>query len=693
MNINITKSSKLGVEGGKWLKTLVDASIQKDRNYFRIMKDMRMLLNGEHWKVLKKQSREQVKMVINLAHAHVRSLAPTLFFRDPSVDTVPTAPQHAGKEKTWNSVINNTLEKTGFADVAKEVVFDAVLYPEGVMKDMVNKPLSTNEEEKKPTVESSEAGPTVWLDKGAPLNSRVSPNQLVVDYQAKSRELKNARFIVLRYKRNLHELKMSPLYGKNIELSGDETGENLSTGNAVGNTTEDYEAGWDDRFDGVNTDTKEEQVTIYEVWVYQLASTDKKFQLKQQMCVLLEGQDKPIRELADWDAPTVMGKGFNRYPVTRLVYNPVPDDVPVGELQVWKSMQIAMNWLISRITALVENDRQITWADPNKIKNYKKFREAFFRGDQRVLAEVDGDNAAGIIQPTFVGRDNYSLANMLQQFIQQVTGLGQNRRGGSGIRTATEASLVDQGTQIKTDEKVDTTSKFLKEVIEKKAILIRSLTQESGSNEWVFRVGGDVGSVNWLTFTPFELDWLPDIRIRVNSFRKMDSVQEMQKIASIVQMAVQLVSVLGPTVRVDILFARMLEAAGIHDSSKIIGDQDAEMMLQTIEIAGILTGVPAPVLAVHNHGGHMQVIDAFVGSQYGQQILAQEPAAFDQLMQHRQEHEQALIEAQQSAQSSQGDPFSRAGQGNPNEQSAAGQATSQDRLSTQQVPGGTGEFA
>ena len=101
------KATKLGAEGGKWLKSLIDASIAKDRNYFKVMKDMRYLLNGEHWKTLKRESREQVKIVVNLAAAHVRTLAPTLFFQDPSVDCVPTAPQHAGKEGTWNGVINN----------------------------------------------------------------------------------------------------------------------------------------------------------------------------------------------------------------------------------------------------------------------------------------------------------------------------------------------------------------------------------------------------------------------------------------------------------------------------------------------------------------------------------------------------------------------------------------------------------
>src|SRR5262245_38523639 len=106
--------TKLGKEGGKVFQQLIDASIRKDSDYFRSMNALRDLLNGEHWKNLKGQQHEELKMVINLAHAHVRSLVPTIFFKTPTLDCQPTAPQHAGQEVTWNALLNNTLDKVGF---------------------------------------------------------------------------------------------------------------------------------------------------------------------------------------------------------------------------------------------------------------------------------------------------------------------------------------------------------------------------------------------------------------------------------------------------------------------------------------------------------------------------------------------------------------------------------------------------
>lgn len=688
MQLQLDKpSATLGPEGGKWLKSLVDASIENDKHYFRSMKTFRQLLSGEHWKILRRMSKEQVKMVVNLAHAHVRSLVPTLFFKSPSVDCVPTAPQHAGKEKTWNGVINNTIDKTGFDEVVKDVVTDAVLYPEGIIKEVANKPLNEGEDKPQQTTETGQSGPTVWLSKGAPVNVRIAPAQFIVDYLAQERNLDNARFCAVRMRRPLHEIKAHPIYGPNVELEAESLQSKPTTGNAV-KPSGDAQDDWDNDYGHIHTDTGEQLVTIYEVWIHELISHNGTYQVRQKMCVLLDGQDKPIRELEEWEDPKVMGEGFNRYPFTRLVLNKVPDDKPQSEVGIFKSMQVAINWLMSRVTTLVENDRQITAVDTNKIKNMKKFRDQFYKGGPRVLAEVDSPDAVQILQPSFVGRDNYTLINLVMQFMQQVTGFGQNRRGGSGIRTATEASLVDQGTQIKTSEKVDTVAKFLKRVMEKKAMLIRSLTKEEGSNAFVFRVGGDVGSVNWVNFTSADLEWLPDIRIRVDSFRKMDSLQEMQKMAAVLQQAMAVAQLLGPGVRIDVLFARMLESAGIHDSSKIIGDQDKETMLQTIEIAGIITGIPTPVLETHNHAAHIQVIDAFRQSLMGQQIIATAPEVADRLDTHREEHVVALQELQQKAVNSQLDPFAAAGQADPTNQSIANEATAGERATAPQLLGG-----
>lgn len=691
MKLVETPSTTLGATGGAWLKKLIDASIAKDSKFFRGMAVLRNLLNGDHWKNLRGRGKEDMKMAVNLAHAHVRTLVPTLYFQDPELDCAPTAPQHAGKEKTWNGIVNNALDKVGFTEEMKKVVLDAVTYPEGVMKDVMQKP-------DEHTSENNSSGPVVWLSKGSPVHVRIAPNQLIVDYLAKDRDIDSARFIAVRYRKPLHELRAHPIYGSNVEsdFPASVSTSFPTTGNAVKKNPETNEV-WEGSTEESNAiDTGEQLVTIYEVWIFQLISTGEsgKFKLYKQMCVLLEGQDKPIRELTPWEE--VMGEGFNRFPVNRLVLLPVPDELPQSELGVWQNMQMALNWLVSRMIQLVENDRLLYTADPDKIKNFQTFKQRFYKGRARELVEVTGEGAVNLIQPSFVGRDNYTLTNMLQAYIQQVSGIGQNRRGGSGIRTATEASLVDEGTRLKTDEKVSIVTTFLKRVMMNHITITRALVKQSGDTSWVFNIGGDAGAVNWLHFTADEVDWLPEVRIRINSFRKMDSLAEMQKYAGILNTAFGLFKLYGPSVRVDLLFGRMLEAAGIYDANRIIGDQDKQMMLQTIELSGIMLGVPTPVLESHNHPAHITVVDNFMNSEFGQKLIANAPEIGDRLMQHRQEHIVMLQEKQQEAAEVQmaDNPFNAAGMGNgETPQSEANQMTSGDRTAVQSIPGGNGEFA
>jgi len=687
MKLVATPSSKLGEQGGKWFHELIQASIRKDRNYFNAMQGLRNYLKGDHWKNLKGVSKDQIKMVVNLAHAHIRTLVPTLFFQNPSVDCVPTAPQHAGKEMTWNGVLNNTIDRINFAEEIKKAVLDACLYPEAVVKDVLKRP--ENE-----TSEASSDGPKVWMDQGAPVHLRISPMQLIVDYRSKDRDLDNARFIAIRYKKTYQEIKNHPIYGKNLELTRDKTtGGAATTGNLV-NAKQFDDPDFEQNTKSDANFAGENEIVIYECWVNQLISDNGEFKLYQQMFVLAEGQNTPLRELESWES--VMGEGFNCYPVTRIVLNAIPDDLPQSEVGVWQGMQQAFNWLISRITELVENDKTVVTMDASKVMNPAKAKEQIMKGRSREVVEVTAPDAFNIMQPSFVGRDNYTLLNLLQAYIQQVSGIGQNRRGGAGIRTATEASLIDQGTRIKTDEKVSIVEKFLIRILNKTCMMIRGLVKKDVGTSWVFRIGGDVGAVKWVNFTSEDLQWTPEIRLRVNSFRKQDSMEEMQKFAGILQQGITLFQLYGPTVRVDLLFQRMLESAGIYDSSRIVGDMDKQQLLQTLELAGLISGVPTPVTEEQNHPAHLQVIEQFRQSPFGQQLMQTAPELADRLAQHEQEHlmQMQIMQEKASRIQAAANPFAAAGMSeNPTPQSTANTETRGDRMPMTALPGGNGEFA
>ena len=158
----------------------------------------------------------------------------------------------------------------------------------------------------------------------------------------------------------------------------------------------------------------------------------------------------------------------------------------------------------------------------------------------------------------------------------------------------------------------------------------------------------------------------------------------------------QLYSIYGPTIRVDILFQRLLESAGIYDATRIVGDMDKQSLLQTIELSGLMSGVPTPVTEEQNHPAHLQVIEQFRQSEFGQQLMAAAPELADRLAQHEQEHMMQMQIMQEKAQRMQAaaNPFAVAGTGgSPSPQSVANGETSGYRSAIQAIPGGNGEFS
>lgn len=674
-------TAKLGKAGGKALMQFIEKSLKADKEYFASMKIFRNLLSGDHDAHLSEDQKKHLKIIVNLGHAHVRSLLPTLFFKNPTLDCMPTSPMHAGKELIYNAVLDNTLNKIGFAEEAKKVALDAAFLPEAVMKDLLMRP-----EEEGSSSEDSSRGPTPWGSKGSPAHVRLRPEQLIIDYKSKDRSLEKARFIVIRYTKTIEELEND---GKYTIAKTTKTEKQRNLYDLVGEPGEPQ-----DEFDDSRKESREageNDVTIYEVWIHRFILPGGKIKLQKQMCVLMEGQDAPIRELVAWDE--VMVPGFDRYPVTTVCLNPVPDRKAVSELGVWKDLQLAIDWLMSRLVQLVENDRLLYLYDKSKIVNEKELKRQFYSGGARELVEVnDVAGAVNLLQPSFAGRDNYSLINLVQQYSQQVTGLGQNRRGGSGIRTAREAHIIEAGVQLKTDEKVDSFEKFLIKVVTKTAILIRGIVKSAGNTDWVMRVAGDTGTVDWLNFSAEDLDWMPDILFKVNSFRKQDNQDEMQKLGGLFTLALQLKQV-NPNVKPEPIFKRILEAANINDYGKIVGDQDAQSMEQTMEIAAMIAGANPNSYAVSkedNDPVHVQIITAFRNSRIGQILLGQISTLDDALTTHEQEHIQQLQvkqgEAQKAAATLQ-NPFATIGGDNQNAfEEAAGVA--QDARTAPGAPAG-----
>lgn len=667
--------SALDAEAVEKLMELIDTSVNRDRKYFRALRVWRDMVKGDQWGHFKNAPKKQeVRAVVNLAYAHVKTLLPTIFFQKPTVKTMPTHKRHQGKERIWDAVINNTNEKIGMAKELKEVVMDSIIFPHGYAKTIVNRG-----DTREASSEEDREGPTEWLSKDTPAFVRLSPNQVIVDYLSPGRRLDQARFVAIRYKKTLADLERDGRYKipKDIRIRFKGTFETVKN-----SATERSRDPFDD-FEGSSDQStaQDEMVTIYEVWVHQISHLN----LYQQMFVLMEGLDVPIRQPVPWS--DVMGEGFDEYPIDEIALNPIPDETAISDLQVWEQLQVGVNWLMSRLIGLVSNEKQVWEFDHTKVKNPEKAKRAFMHGGHQPIIDVNELGAFNLVQPTFPGRDNYTLMQTMLSMIQQVSGFGSNRRGGSGIRTATEADLVEQGIQIKTSEKVEVIREFLAGLIRKEVKVIRGIVSRYAGTDWIFRIGGETGRVNWLEFTIDDLNWMPDVYITVDSFRRTESPAEAQKLMSAISVGLQMMN-LGLPVRVDELYRRLLVALGINDSDLIMNDDLEDAMQQMAEIVLLLQGQPVEAKESDNHPSHLRVLQAFKNSQLYQTLAVQNPGSVDSLDQHEQLHTAMLDQQTRRAQSAaQGtNPFDEisferdAATPGPSPQSEANQSTAPDRL-------------
>ncbi len=227
--------------------------------------------------------------------------------------------------------------------------------------------------------------------------------------------------------------------------------------------------------------------------------------------------------------------------------------------------------------------------------------------------------------------DTYQLFQIAMSSIQQVNGLGMNRRGGAGIRTAREASIIESGTRIKTDEKVDAVADFCQRDME---ILVR-MVRGVADSDYVFYRRGEVGPQAWTKFTMQDADWTPDVRIRVNSFREDLKSERIEHYMALLEIGAQLFPIYGPKVRLDVLYRRLLEDTEIPNPMEIMGDAVTEEMFQMIELVMLSNGQEAPVLPDHGHRLHRATIEDFMQTQAFKTLP---PPRQDAIIQHYEQH-------------------------------------------------------
>lgn len=643
------RTTSLNEEQTATLFGLIEAAENRDKEFFDQCEKSLLWLQGDNFPTMrpdgpdKQINRNESAIKVNLAHAHVRSLVPSLFFREPTYKAWPMSPQHENSSAAWEDLLNAFVRRSDYKVRTKEVVLDSAVYPEAWKKWVVfkNAPEEINsgeadlddlEDSFGSFSEIGHDGPNFWDNKFTIRGVRISPRDVVTD--SYDRKPENSRFVAIKYRKLLSELVEDPRY----EIGREElramyeqnktTGQDLYGGKrhirAESSIVNDR-----DPIVAIN----EEPVCVYEVWVYQL--TDLK--LYKQVVTLCEGCKLPIRQPTPWTE--FNGPYLNTYPFNTLSLLPIPDSRGHSELAVFYSLQKTMNWIVSKIITQIDNRKQYYNFYPQNSENPKKAMNQFYSGRVREFLQSKQPGAPVIEQVPQQGAtsDDFQLVTMVLQLIQHVTGMTTNRRGASGARTATEADIIESSAQIKMDEKADAVSDFIKRDGEIMVRIIRAFVNK----DLVFRVTGNVGSVKWQQFTQDDAAWSPDVEVEPESFRRSVNSQRLQALMTMLSVLPNLGPALGPNFRIDVIVKRLLEQLEVPNPQEITGDDVPSEVKQMAELIQIILGLPAQVLPTDDHIKELSTLEAFITSEvYGavppeiQQIIEQHYATHVQLAQN-----------------------------------------------------------
>jgi len=604
----------------------VQKSQKADRAYFSTMQQARKFFKGLQAKA------SRGVLAANLTMGAIQSLQANLFIQSPRVTVLSPTPELEGKEKIWQSLINVVLPKMNTAEEVSKIVLDSLLFAEGWAK------ISAFKGDEEDTTEGV-SGYGSWKDRSGARWHREAPYRVVVDHLSPGRDIEQARFIAVRYVKDTEELKDDDRY----TFTGDHDPEGV-----VGS---DFE---EERLDNLADLNFEDSVvgadttTIYEVWVYKWARNGLR-----KVVLVFTDQGEVIRGPIGW--AEFLGDSFAGWPFERLVFNDVPDSLPMSDVDSWKVLQKALNYVLSKIVHFLRKQKTVFTINPDRVNNPSNVRKMLLSDRAIEVVEASEDNAVGVFNTAPIPTDLFNLINQVLSLWDRTASVSSLASGSvRNIRTASEVAKVGEAGDAKASRRVMVMQNFLTRMVEKWCML----TMHTITGEQVIRLTGNPGTVEWARFDHEDIQWLPGIEIIPESFQKTQQQQDIQKWTTALQMVLKAVAVTGPSSRVDLILAEALRALGIPGVSEIVGSPQQSSMMQMAEITQLALGVPVAVSPNDDDQTHLGVIAQFKNSPAWSTLEFEGQQAV-------QAHEQEHIKALQEKQAVQGGGATVAGESNP----------------------------
>ncbi len=410
---------------------------------------------------------------VNIFFKLIRTMVPRVYFRDPTVSITQEEPgqELAVMSQILERVDNKLLRKMGYKGEAKMAVQDACMYGTGFIKLGFGAQYTPAPEPVSTTAPQVKKGKNFYgveyhslIEGNMPWALRVHPSGIVIP--DKCMDFKAARWIMHLEAIHIDDLRSDPRFKHTEEIEPAKPVQNQEPNTAK---TEDIGEG-----------------------MIQLAEIrDKK---SGKVFVMAPYHSKKIL-LEDQD---VFTSEHGHFPIFPVIFNRDPR---------WA-------WGIADSKVLDPQQREINEVRTQEMKHRRHAIVKMFATKDALSpdesSKIDSEGVGAVVivdaienvKPQMVV--NQFPAALLEQDqniqreTQELIGLGQNQFGeyapGSADRSATEAQIVNQATQIRMDERRDAVADVTVEVVNG----MHTLIFENWTDDQVVDVVGDDGSKYWV---------------------------------------------------------------------------------------------------------------------------------------------------------------------------------------------------
>lgn len=510
---------------------------------------------------------------VNMQFALSRVILPSIYYKNPDILVSPRKDTTYLQALLWEVLLNHQVEAIGLEQEMRKIVFDTLFCSLGVIKQGYEPALSgdtgTKYKEVERLMEEYSAGPGSLFDEEDQLEEpaedvdpritdldpfaiRISPRYYLMDPLAACEE--EARWKCHIVIKPADSVKQTKVYRRSLtkgiegtfDLKEEHAGNEVPGGFSLADT---------ESFRRLGTETMG-LVKLYEVW------------------------DRETNELLVLDSWN-MDKGEKKFlrrdkspyklstsPFRTLVFNPDPDSpYGISDASVWFNPSNALNLMRSMQYLHVKRfiRKYITKRGTLKSEQMANLQNPV----DGAVVEIDGELAdlQALVDAPISG-DLYRLSDDLRRDLNMISGVTEARKGEANSRTATEASFVEQQSQLRDSDRLLLVAKFVKGVVQTMAYLDRKFL----GAEYVSHVCGVKALQYWQENADSILQAPVDINIRVGSSSFISREIRTVNLLKFLEVTNQMVdpSTGQPVVNAFKVVGRVAEALEIDDYQELL---------------------------------------------------------------------------------------------------------------------------